>query len=414
MDARLFRYLFENTSNAIVMSGCTWDKGMQEQVRYVYTCEMSHNSSVNCCQGVDKQMLYSGSPVKFFVLGSFSIEDAKRFIHAMRYDTVDIVILPYVAPIQRFLMIQSLLSQGIHDNDVIDFIRAPYLYLKESCVKRFIFIYGNGEALGMAGSRMYPGYHFEMQDEKILDVIEDMEGYRIPVMKAGYIIDNRMLFYFGHFGVDLRMIRHFVFHYAKSGQIDKFDGREYQKMLLLFRKEFSVCGMDTLTMFCSPTEIIASRTDCVLNTIVIDREDFCHADIEGDEGRCTIKCMLYNDYDVCHCHRTEDAELRAGVLLLGNIRLSKHLEQFRKRYQVLEQQIRAISIPNCGNIYNWESGLADINAKKNAVFWVCPLHAQMPDRVLREIKSKNARYRIIGLNEEYGCCINGFLTEKAP
>ena len=40
MDARLFRYLFENTARAIVMTGCTWDKGAQEQTRYAYSSEI--------------------------------------------------------------------------------------------------------------------------------------------------------------------------------------------------------------------------------------------------------------------------------------------------------------------------------------------------------------------------------------
>ena len=35
MGVRLFRYLFENTANAVIMSGCIWDKGVQEQLRYV-------------------------------------------------------------------------------------------------------------------------------------------------------------------------------------------------------------------------------------------------------------------------------------------------------------------------------------------------------------------------------------------
>ena len=183
-------------------------------------------------------------------------------------------------------------------------------------------------------------------------------------------------------------------------------------MLFVYQKEFGDNGMDSLTMFCSPIEIIATQTDCVLNTIVIDKDDFCHADIQSDDGRCTLKCMLYNDYDVCRCHRTENAELRAGLLLLGNIKLSRHMEDLRKRYGFISNQIRAITLPNSGNINNWDSSMAALNAKKNAVFWICPLQAQTPDRALREIKSANARYRIVGLNEEYGCCFNGFLTEK--
>ncbi len=412
MDVRLFRYLLENRTSAVIMSGCMWDKGAQEQNRFTYTCEMVHNSLGKNQKETDEQTFYS-SPIHLFMMGSFSIEDAERLIYTIRHGVVDTVILPYVPPIQRFLIMQTLVSKKIRNQDLIDFIQMPYLFLQKSAIKKIFFIYGNGKNFEKTDSEMYPGDYFEYQDKKILDIIEEMEGYRIPVMKAGHIIDNRMLFYFGHYGVDLYKIRQFIFRYAKSVRIEKIDDREFQKMLLVYQKVFADCRMDTLTVFCSPTEIIATQTDCVFNVIVIDKEDLCHADIEMDEGRCTVKCMLYNDYDVCHCHRSEEAELCAGILLLGNVKLRKCLKEIKLRYGIIEQQIRAITIPNCGNIHNWERKLADLNARKNAIFWICPLHAQMPDQILREIKEKNARYRIIGLNEEYGCCFNGFLTEKA-
>lgn len=78
MDTRLFRYLFQNTSNAIVMTGCTWDKGAQEQSRYAYSCEMSHNNwRVNKRNGI-KHVICGSSPVNLFVMGAFSIEDCER------------------------------------------------------------------------------------------------------------------------------------------------------------------------------------------------------------------------------------------------------------------------------------------------------------------------------------------------
>lgn len=412
MDTRLFRYLFENTSNAIVMTGCTWDRSAQEQIRYAYSCEMSHNNWRISRLQRKRQMSYGGSPINLFVMGAFSIEDIERLIQAVHYSGVDTLIIPYVTPIQRSFALKTLRSRGIEDPEVERFIRSPYLYLQESQIKNFYFIYGNGQVFQKTDEEMYPGYHLEMQEDEILDIVEEMEGYRIPVRKAGYIIDNRMLFYLGYFGADLRMVRHFMHHYEKSGQIGQFGDRQMQKMMLVYLKEFGDPRMDSLTLFCSPVEIITTQTDCVLNTIVVDKEDFCHADIEADEGRCTLKCMLYNDYDVCRCHRTEEAELRAGVLLLGNIKLNKYLTKLRQRYDIVDAQIRALSVPNCGHIQNWDSKFADQNPKKNSIFWLCALQAQTSDRVLREIKEKNARYRIIGLNEGYGCCINGFLTEK--
>lgn len=414
MDARLFRYLFENTSHAIVMTGCTWDKEANQQIRYAYSCETKHSNWRVSCRKKAKEILYSDGPIDLFVMGSFSIADIERLIYAIRYGKTDTVILPYVPPIQRFMLLQDIALRGMgeYHSDVAEFIRAPYLYLVNSSVRKFYFIYGNGKIYQRKEKTWYPEHQFECQDEVILNMIEELEGYRIPVVKAGYIIDNRMLFYFGYYGVNLHLITKFVKQYLKEGPIEKFDERRLQKMLLLCKNEFGDPGMDSLTMFCSPIEVIATKTDCVFNAIVIDKEDFCHANIESDEGRCSLKCMLYNDYDVCHCHRTEEAELRAGVLLLGNVNLNKYMTELKQRYHVINDQIRAITLPNCGNKNNWNSELMEFDVRKNAVFWICPLQSQTPDKVLREIKSKNARYRIIGLNENYGSCFNGFLTEK--
>lgn len=413
MDTRLFRYLFENTSNAVVMTGCTWDKEVQEQIRYAYSCEMSHNNwHINRRNGI-KQILCDQGPIDLLVLGAFSIEDAERLVYVLHRSRLDTVILPYVSPIQRFSIVQTILMRGYEDPEVIEFLKSPYLYLKNSPVKNFYFIYGNSRKFeNINRELLYPGYHLESQDQDILDLIEEMEGYRIPVKKAGYIINNRMLFYLGYFGIDLRMFKRFFNQYTQNKQIHTFSEREIHKMLLFFKKDFGDPGMDTLILFCSPIEIIASQTDCVLNLIVVDKEEFCHADIEGDEGRCTLKCMLYNDSDVCRCHRTENAELRAGMLLLGNIRLTRHVTELKMHYRCVENQIRAITLPNCGHINNWSHKLAEMNVGKNVIFWLCPLQAQTSDRVLREIKMENARYRIVGLSEDYGCCFNGFLTEK--
>ena len=92
--------------------------------------------------------------------------------------------------------------------------------------------------------------------------------------------------------------------------------------------------------------------------------------------------------------------------------LKKHFEELKRYYRTVYEQIRAITIPNCGNILNWDSSLLDMDVEKNAVFWICPFGTQLQNQVLREIKVKNARNRIIALNEKYGCCFNGFLTEK--
>ena len=145
MDVRLFRYLFENTSNAVIMSGCIWDKGVQEQLCYVYSCEMNHNPSETNWQNGDGSLSYNGSSVHLFIMGSFSFEDAVRLIHTIRKDAPDMVVIPYVAPIQRFLIMQMIQGQGIKDPDIIEFIKAPYLYMKKSQVKKFFFIYGNGK-----------------------------------------------------------------------------------------------------------------------------------------------------------------------------------------------------------------------------------------------------------------------------
>ena len=395
------------------MTGCTWDKGAGEQSRYVYSCEMSYNDwHINKKYGV-KHVFCGTSPINLFVMGAFSIEDSERLIHAIHNVKLDTVIIPYVAPIQRFFIIQTMVRRGQQNKEVMEFIKNPYSYMQKAPVQKFYFIYGNGKTYEKTEEEIYPGYYLKDQDKEILNIIEEMEGDYIPVKKAGYIVDNRMLFYLGHFGVDLRMVYRFVSQYPQKELLGESNKRIFQKMLLFYRKEFGNSEMDTLTLFCSPLEVTASKTDCVLNLIVVDKEDLCHADIEEDEGRCTVKCMLYNDSDVCRCHRTEEAELRAGVFLLGNIRMDMFFQELKQRYQSIENQIRAITLPSCGHIHNWNRDLLQLDTKKNVLFWICSLKPQTSDRVLREIKIHNARHRIVGLTENYGCCFNGFLTEKS-
>lgn len=390
------------------MTGCTWEKDMQEQMRYVYSCEISDKTGEDkSCEDNWKQSFYNTKPLDLFVMGFFSIEDIDRLIYAIHNGGVKTAVIPYIPPIRRLMLKQELIANKEVDPEIIEFIQDPYQYMYRSTVINYYFVYGNGEDIKRLDEYMYPGHYFERQSQKVLDMIAQMEGRMIPVVKAGYIVQNRTLFYLGCYGADLQQVMSFIRNYG-----DADVGRHMHKIVDAYREEFGSTAAETITMFCSPMQIMPSDTDCVLNAIVIDTDDMCHADIQGDEGRCSMKCMLYKDYDTCKYHRNPNSMvLRLGVLFLGNIRLNDYISLISQRYSIVNEQIRAFTLPNAGNINNWSSELVQRCDKKNVLFWICPFQ-QSSEHVMWEIKMGNARNRLITLSDKFGCCLNGYLGEK--
>lgn len=415
MASKMFRYLFRNTSQGIVMTGCTWEKDVQEQVRYAYSCEVTDSIWETAVRyGKNQNAFCSDKPLDLFVMGAFTIEDIARLISAIHHGGVRTAVIPYVSPIQRLVVIRELNRSRLNLPEVMDFIQDPYKYLEKSSVGKFYIVCGNGSDLQRLDENVYPGCHFENQSREVLEMVAKMEGYPVPIVKAGYIVEGQMLFYLGCYGLELSDITEFVYSYSQS---DGGAGSEdyMTRMLKAFLSEFGNSSVQTVTMFCGPLQTSVAETDCVFNTIVIDPDDKCHADIMEDEGRCSMKCFLYKDYDTCKNHRCADSIcLRIGVLLLGNICLRNHFTVFNRRYHIINEQIRALTLPNGGNPENWSSRLVQRQDKKNVLFWICPVQqdSRMSEQVLWEIKMQNARNRIIHLNEDYGFCMNGYLTDK--
>lgn len=96
---------------------------------------------------------------------------------------------------------------------MIRFLQDPYLFLQECGIKNLYFVYGNGRIPDRKPEEIAEGCYFEEADDKSLKLIWEMEGYAIPVVHAGYIIENGWFFYFGVYGLDIQTLSGFTREY---------------------------------------------------------------------------------------------------------------------------------------------------------------------------------------------------------
>lgn len=98
-------------------------------------------------------------------------------------------------------------------------IRHPYHALKNMGVENVYLLYGNCPPCSLdAVQNARKGNYFELADAEDLETIKIMEREYIPVVKAGCIIENKWVFYFSAYGMDVMELYQFTRrYYTKEG-----------------------------------------------------------------------------------------------------------------------------------------------------------------------------------------------------
>ena len=178
MGKKLFRYMFENAPNAIVLNGCMWDNKKNEKMLYIYSNgTMEEEASADITH-----VFHSKEMIDLFIMGGFTIGDCRRLLYQIHHNGVKKVILPYVMP-QIRMQLRKQVERGEPDGlELQQFIQDPDGYLKESSVREYYFISGNGnEDISLEeGDEIYSEQHSEL-----LSRIISIEGKELPVRKAG-------------------------------------------------------------------------------------------------------------------------------------------------------------------------------------------------------------------------------------
>lgn len=383
MDDRYFRYQYENTEDGIIQSGSIWDKAYGKKTNYLYLAgEYTKASKSNKQDEGGIKIIVPESTLDIFVLGGYTRSYLQTLIDILQENKVKTVIMPYIAPMIRFDMISCFEELGGMSEKLKSFIGAPYSFLKKERVENVYLIYGNGEILSEKPEELKAGHYFERVDERIQNEITKMEGIYIPIYQAGYIVENRWLFYFGFYGTNYQI------------------GATRRLWV-------------SITMFVGPIGVKSKETDCMFTTKAFTRSQRCSIQIPKQYDSCALRCLYRNDYDTIKKHMDANHEnLRVGLLNLGNINLRVDLHAIITRYGIVLDQIRGISVPNCGNIEWWNKKVISFFTGMDLVYYICNISPNTDAEVIKDIVSTSSFNRFINVNEEFAYCFSGFLILK--
>jgi hypothetical protein len=383
MEARNFRYLFENTDDGIVLSGGIWDMRDNQCTNFAYVCGMRNKKEVdNEGHGAMFRFERNNEPCHIFILASFSIYYIKTLLRMLHRHQLRTVLLPYVSLQHRLALLQWYQGERKLEPGLAEFMEHPYTYLKNTGVENVYLLQGNGEVWRGEEHQFASGHHFELLDKGKLQTINEMEGHYVPVVKAGYIIENDWLFYFGHYEPDVSL-------YEQPGSIIN----------------------STIVMFQCPLHTGSDETDSVMAEKVFSRQKNCVPYFDIEEKNCFYKCIYEEDYTVYRKHKKQYREEGCfGTLTVGNVNMGRYLQEIFGRFYGVRKQIRAITISSCGNREYWNRQCLTMMLGEDLQYWVCGLDRTTSPFVISDVAVASPLNRIVTISEEYGYCFSGYLV----
>lgn len=417
MEARNFRFLFENTSDGIVHSGCILDTIEDMCTNFTYMCGVQgKKENVNRKErvlGIEK----INDTCHILILASFSLPHIRKMLKILENKIVETVVLPYVAPIQRLMFLQRIIDESRINHDLLIFMEQPYLYLKNAGVRNIYFLYGNGDDITMDINQLDSGHYFELADQEDITLVKELEGEYIPIVKAGYIIENNWIFYFGSYGKDISNFNQFSRQYfgGKKTPIFRHKGErfnlEMHQILHEYTKQFGKNIAATVVMYQGPLDTKCQETDSVMTGKVFTKNQGCVPEISEDGRNCFWKCSYQEDHTVYRRHKnSKEEDGCVGMLLLGNIDMNKWLPEIRRRYGCVIHQVCGVTIPRGGKREYWNRQCLSLLYGENTKYWVCGLDWETSPTVISDIIVSNPKNQVVTISEEFGYCFSGYLT----
>lgn len=423
MRGRYFRYLFENPDGGLFHAGSVYDKDKKKIVNFVYMAG-SHCRSTpqekkpDFCAGEDA----CEGAIDLLIVGSYSANYIKKLLVLFKTKKIIMAVLPYLAPLQRLVLAEDLRDGSPAGGEAIRFLQDPYRFIEESGVETVYFIYGNGKPIQRDPEELERGIHFDLLDHKTLCLIREMEGYTVPVMRAGYIADHDFLFYFGVYGIDLQLLSNFVKAYFShmdnvrvfSENANKDYARRMKQLVQIFLRRFGRTSVTTVVLFEGPLHASPGENESFFTGKEFSRPEDCGWEgCEADGSlSCVIRCTYSRDYDHMQRYKRGTKRARFGMLMLGNINLNRYLFEILTRFSRVMPQIRGICIPNCGSGENWNHRMLEFFRAKDRIYWICAKHAMTSAGVVSDIVLSSSHHRLLPLDGEWGYCLSGYIIPK--
>ncbi len=415
MLANYFRTLFENERDGIVQSGCIFDRSMERYTNFIYAAGSYSQNYVRQEQyqsdeydiEILKRQGTGEVAVDLFVLASYSLSYIRRLFVLLEQKHVKTVILPYLTPIQRLMIAECMPNAFGRRKEMIQFLDAPYHFLKEKNVEHIYLLYENGTPISNVDASLTTGIHFEAVDETVQNLVDEMEGVHVPVVHAGYIFENQWIFYFGVYGPDITQISKLVREKWK----EEIDQGKVGEATELFLKSFGRDAYGSIVMYHGPLYDHPTQIKSMMTGKVFHSSRSCMSYIPNDGSSCSMACQYHHDHDVMQNQKKHSFQYaRYGTLLLGNINLKRYFSDIAMRFWEIRNQVRAIGLPNCCVEEYWNSQILKLIHGSDMIYWVCPVRKYTSTRALLQIITESSFNRLIQVNAEYGFCISGYLV----
>lgn len=423
MRGRYFRYLFENLDGVLFHIGSVYNKEEQKTTNYIYMVGSYY-----------RNVLHKGNPgfyseeevipevIDVLIMGDYAVKDINKLLRIIEEHQVKAIILPYLTPIQRLVLVDEMNESGAATEECSHFLKDPYLFLEKAGIPDIWFLYGNGPTIGWKPEGEESGVHFDSADRETLQLIREMEGNDIPVVRAGYIIENGWLFYFGVYGMDIYTCSNFTKDYFSqienvsqiSENISEDYVRQTKRLVIEFQKKFGNFPATTVIMFVGPLYADADKHEIYMTEKELSSAIQCRA-WNGSlmDSGCIIRCLHHKDYDVMQKHERGSMKgPRIGMLVLGNVNLNRYYADIRKRFLIISPRIRGIVIPNCGNGEDWNHQVLSFSPSENRVYWICCKRDITSVGVVGDIVLSSPNNRLLMIEDSQGCCLSGYIIPK--
>ncbi|MBO5373522.1 MAG: hypothetical protein J6A75_12525 [Lachnospiraceae bacterium] len=417
MRSRYFRYLFENLDDGMFHSGCIYDKAKETTTNFIYmTGNYDRNMKIKKTKLVEADKETIPQRVDILVVGGYTISYIKRLIYIVKNHEVEKVILPYLTPIQRLVMTEYVAEGDESAREIVRFLQDPYVFLKDIGLEDILFLYGNNTSIYREPEELESGSHFVPADAEILHMIREMEGYSLPVVKAGYIIENKWFFMFGVYGLDIHTLSEFTREYF--GHKDKKEDYVHQMKRLIqkYMQTFGVASATTVAMYEGPIYASPRDNESFMVEKEFSRKERCEAWIHQKQDNCctcAIRCLHDKDHDIMQHHKDVRWDNpRFGTLLLGNVNLKKYFSEVMDQFWIVRNHIRAVTVPNCGSKDDWNSEILKLSSEQERIYWICNRHEKTAPTVVNEIVMFSSNNRFLRMDKEMGGCFSGYIVPK--
>lgn len=413
MQAKYYKMQFHNIRDGIFYTGSSWDEYNNKSFTFVYSSAFIKKSieldKFNCNYKIENN-------IDLFVLGNMNIVHINQLLDIMDKFEIKTIVYPYLSPIQRLILSNEAVVDGESNARLQNLLKDPYRYFKRRGIECVFPLLGNSDG--------YPNHikaneiYFEPLNDREMKYVEELEGYKKPVVKAGYIIANDWIFYFGNYEMNIKAYREFTYrqlHCFKqfddcyTNKIDN-DSIKLKQLTAAAHKEFNLNKSSTVVMYHGPANDNPAVEDCVLNVHTFQNHMSCSPVVNSENSICALRCASKNDIDVCKKHKNkEGTDYILGTMLLGCVDLNAHLREIENRFRVYNKKIRFLTVPNSGSREHWNSRILELGATNHRKYWVCGTNHVADNEVIKDICLSSPYNRYITTSEDYGLCINGFL-----